>query len=839
MKTKLLFTLLFLASAAFLSAATNDLTALLQQGLLDEEATHDLHGAITDYQAVAAQFDKDREIAATAIYRLGECYRKLGQTNEAVTQYQRILREFPAQTTLVTLSQQNLRGLGPTTGEAAAPNAALAELLKKRDEDKSKLAIIQGSQGPGHPLIQEATDAESQKIQELQAMLNNSPDLINASEPNGPPLAQAAFADQLRVATFLLDNKADVNLGPSLGEKTPLMVAAQHGHKAMAELLLARGADVNVQSREGFTALDEAALRGYTAVVEVLLAHHADVNATNNQGRTALSFAIGNGSAELIKLFLVNKADPNIGSFDLPLLSAVAHKNIDTATVLLQAGANPNLASAFDNVPNTGGTPETPLSLAVYLKQPALVQLLLHNKADPNTPQHDGHALIFDAVTDASILTDLLDAGARLDVITSYPNYNSKAVTPLDLAVQYNAADSVKVLLKRGANPNGLPSASETPLHWVAENVANTNIALLLLDAEADPNVRGSDGRTPLDILKSKLSGQNSSGFRGGIGVPAPPAFPSVPSSANQATVAALINCLRQHGALDVMPNPNSISISRPSANFVAHVVQREGTNDPNHFTLLEILSMQGKFLAAYPGDGRMVSSTQFFWNNMPLGFPDLAHLHIRHPSADFKTWNEQIVDITACFNSGDSSKDVPLEWGDVVEIPETDHSRNEPWPHFSIAQMANLRACLTRHVSLIVNGKTNSITLSPPDFVTNGVTFPQNPGLVSMAYGTPYWLKPVLLNSSLVLASSDLAHVHVTRRDPKSGQTQRWVFDCSDSARSTSALVQESGGPGFIGNSPVLQPGQRSSFAVPLQTSVNTDFWLRDGDIIEIPEKQ
>ena len=79
MKTKLFFAAILLASTLFSPAATNDLSALLQQGLLDEEASHDLHAAIADYQSLAAQFDKDRQVAATAIYRLGECYRKLGR----------------------------------------------------------------------------------------------------------------------------------------------------------------------------------------------------------------------------------------------------------------------------------------------------------------------------------------------------------------------------------------------------------------------------------------------------------------------------------------------------------------------------------------------------------------------------------------------------------------------------------------------------------------------------------------------------------------------------------------------------------------------------------------
>ena len=103
----ILLAAILLAATLRLSAATNDLTSRLQQGLFDEEASRDLNAAIADYQALAAQYDQDRQIAATAIYRLGECYRKLGQTNDAVTQYQRLIREFADQKDLVTLSQQN------------------------------------------------------------------------------------------------------------------------------------------------------------------------------------------------------------------------------------------------------------------------------------------------------------------------------------------------------------------------------------------------------------------------------------------------------------------------------------------------------------------------------------------------------------------------------------------------------------------------------------------------------------------------------------------------------------------------------------------------------------
>src|SRR6185295_6429435 len=78
----------------------------LQKGLFEEEANHNLEAAIKAYQSVIQQTDEQRKLGATAIFRLGECYRKLGRTNDAVTQYRRLLREFPDQEKLVQASQQ-------------------------------------------------------------------------------------------------------------------------------------------------------------------------------------------------------------------------------------------------------------------------------------------------------------------------------------------------------------------------------------------------------------------------------------------------------------------------------------------------------------------------------------------------------------------------------------------------------------------------------------------------------------------------------------------------------------------------------------------------------------
>jgi tetratricopeptide (TPR) repeat protein len=143
-----------------LRATTNDLTSALQKGLFEEEANRNLDAAISNYQSLAAQFDQDRQIAATAIFRLGECYRKLGQTNDAVVQYQRILREFSDQQTLATLSRQNLTGL-ETTPQASSTPATTDESMANIEKQVREISQLM------EPLkAQQAIDSRRKALRE-------------------------------------------------------------------------------------------------------------------------------------------------------------------------------------------------------------------------------------------------------------------------------------------------------------------------------------------------------------------------------------------------------------------------------------------------------------------------------------------------------------------------------------------------------------------------------------------------------------------------------------------------------------------------------------------------
>jgi hypothetical protein len=193
--------------------------------------------------------------------------------------------------------------------------------------------------GRGEGSLHEA--AFNGKLEKARALIEANPDMVNshASYAEQTPLHIAAEFGHKDVAELLLANKADVEAKAS-GGWTPLLNAVFGGNKDMVELLLANKADVNYQEEAGRSPLHIAAENGYTEIAVLLLANKADVNAKNRDGLTPLHIAVALGYKEMVELLLANKAEINAkdNTGRTPLAFAVLHDNNDMAEFLRQHG---------------------------------------------------------------------------------------------------------------------------------------------------------------------------------------------------------------------------------------------------------------------------------------------------------------------------------------------------------------------------------------------------------------------------------------------------------------------------------------------------------------------
>ena len=141
-----LLVLLWLAAVPAVAAATDALNDALRRGLLAEEAQRDLPAAVAAYAEAVRAGDDLRAPMATALFRLAESRRRLGQTNEALGHYRRLLREFPDQTNLVSLARRHVpkaairsRGVASIEAELVAMTKALGSLESTEAELAAEL----------------------------------------------------------------------------------------------------------------------------------------------------------------------------------------------------------------------------------------------------------------------------------------------------------------------------------------------------------------------------------------------------------------------------------------------------------------------------------------------------------------------------------------------------------------------------------------------------------------------------------------------------------------------------------------------------------------------------
>jgi len=276
---------------------------------------------------------------------------------------------------------------------------------------------------------------------------------------------------------------------------------------ALTLLMLCASAGAAIAAETSDPPLVEAARKQDPKAVRTLVSQKADVNARSGDGSTALLWLAHWNDMDTAALLLGAGADANTANdFRMtPLSEACTNGNGALVRLLLKSGANPNTAIA---------TGETPLMTCAKTGSEDGVRMLVEYGAAVNAkePAQNQTALMWAAAErHPSVVKALIEAHADLNAGTK------QGFTPLHFAARVGDRETVEVLLAAGVNiniltqpdaaafaqekvpvPVGTPRAATTPGYTpllIATLRGHVDLALFLLDHGADPNVAAGASR--------------------------------------------------------------------------------------------------------------------------------------------------------------------------------------------------------------------------------------------------------------------------------------------------------------------------------------------------------
>jgi ankyrin repeat protein len=236
----------------------------------------------------------------------------------------------------VDVDAEDSEGRSALHHACAAGQTESARLLLDRGADKDKedtrRPSYEGLWRPLHYASAMGHEGTSRLLLQLDAQPNYG--------DQEQPLHVACEHGHVEVVRLLLDAGADKDTANYVF-RTPFIIAVLSGLQSVLRLLLDRGQDVDGRTRDGtldFSSLYIAAVFDRLSMAELLLERGADVNVHNVSGSTPLHGAAHVGSVALARLYLDRGADTEAVDSEghTPLQSARSVLQVYSPTTLNQ-----------------------------------------------------------------------------------------------------------------------------------------------------------------------------------------------------------------------------------------------------------------------------------------------------------------------------------------------------------------------------------------------------------------------------------------------------------------------------------------------------------------------
>lgn len=139
------------------------------------------------------------------------------------------------------------------------------------------------------------------KINEIKEFLNTKQEILNDVTPMGTLIEIAASEGKKDIVDYLIEKGSDVNLGGGL-EESPLVEASLRGYSEIVDLLLSKGAKMDVSSFEA-NPLFAAISNGQNEIAIKLINKGIDITAKYDIGEIkncdAMEYARQYGCTEI------------------------------------------------------------------------------------------------------------------------------------------------------------------------------------------------------------------------------------------------------------------------------------------------------------------------------------------------------------------------------------------------------------------------------------------------------------------------------------------------------------------------------------------------------------
>uniref|UniRef100_A0A673CPZ7 Uncharacterized protein n=1 Tax=Sphaeramia orbicularis TaxID=375764 RepID=A0A673CPZ7_9TELE len=293
------------------------------------------------------------------------------------------------------------------------------------------------------------------------------------------------------------------------------MVAAEQGNLEIVQEFIRRGANVNLDDVDSWTALISAAKEGHIEVVKELLENNANLEHRDMGGWTALMWAAYKGRTDVAQLLLEKGANPNITGqvldYFIPSHHLMTTGPLITAVVVslfnLQYGTTPliwasrkghyesvmHLLANGADVDQEGANSMTALIVAVKGGYTEVVKEVLKRNPNVNMTDKDGNTALAIAAKEGhtEIVQDLLDAGTYVNVL------DRSGETMLIGAVRGGHVEIVRALLNKYADIDVRGQDGKTALYWAVEK-GNATMVRDILQCNPDTESCTKEGETPL-----------------------------------------------------------------------------------------------------------------------------------------------------------------------------------------------------------------------------------------------------------------------------------------------------------------------------------------------------